>query len=93
MVDVEPVCACPQLRPWAARPMTGEPLFVAIGRLLDGKPNDDVVPTLITFLARALAQEANGDLDNLARRLLLACRLIENEAGDMLEKDMLEKFQ
>jgi hypothetical protein len=62
-------------------------LFVEVGRLLDGKPSDDVIPTLITLSARALVQEADGDIDKLSTLLLRFCRLIENEAADMLEGD------
>jgi hypothetical protein len=64
-----------------------EPLFVEVGRLLDGKPSEDVIPTLITLAARALGQEAAGDFDKLSTLLLRFCRLMENEAADMLEGD------
>jgi hypothetical protein len=67
--------------------MMAEPLFVAVGRLLDGKPSDDVVPILITIAARALVQEADGNIDKLSTLLLRFCRLLENEAADMLEGD------
>ena len=64
-----------------------EPLFVEVGRLLDGKAREDVVPTLMTLSARALVQEADGDIDKLSTLLLRFCRLMENEAADMLEGD------
>jgi hypothetical protein len=60
---------------------------MAIGRLLDGQPTEDVVPTLITISAGALAAEAGGDLNKLSTLLLRFCRLLENEAADMLESD------
>ena len=65
--------------------MREEPLFMAIGRLVDGHSTDDVIPTLITVSARALVQEADGDIDKLSTLLLRFCRLLENEAADMLE--------
>ena len=64
-----------------------EPLFVEVGTLLDGKPSEDVIPTLITLSARALVQEADGDNNQLSTLLLRFCRLMENEATDMLEGD------
>ena len=65
--------------------MTEEPLFAAIGRLLDGQPTEDVVPTLITLSARALVQEADGDFNRLSTLLVRFCRLLENQAADMLQ--------
>ena len=62
-------------------------LFVEVGRLLDGKPQEDVIPTLITLSARTLVQEADGDINKLSTLLLRFCRLMENEAADMLEGD------
>lgn len=67
--------------------MTEEPLFTALGRLLDGQPSDDVIPTLITVSARALVQDAEGNIDKLSTLLLRFYRLMENEAADMLESD------
>lgn len=67
--------------------MRDEPLFMAMGRLLDGQPTEDVVPTLIVASARALVDAADGDIDKLSTLLLRFCRLIENEAADMLEGD------
>ena len=64
-----------------------EPLFMALGRLLDGQPSDDVIPTLITVSAHALVQDAEGNIDKLSTLLLRFCRLVENEAADMLESD------
>jgi hypothetical protein len=64
-----------------------EPLFEAVGKLLDGQPNDDVIPALITLSARALVQDADGNIDKLSTLLLRFCRLMENESADMLEGD------
>ena len=65
--------------------MIEEPLFVEVGRLLDGKPTNEIIPILITITARALSDEANGDIDKLSTLLLRFCRFLENEAADMLE--------
>ena len=67
--------------------MITEPLFVAVGQLLDGKPSEDVIPTLVTLSARALAQESGGDMDKLSTLLLKFCRLVENESADMVEAE------
>ena len=49
----------PQYRRVTEPQAKDEPLFRAIGRLLDGQPTEDVVPILITVSARALVQEAD----------------------------------
>jgi hypothetical protein len=67
--------------------MSGEALFEAVGRLVDGQPTEDVAPALITISARALVQEADGDIDKLSTLLLRFCRLLMREAADMLEAD------
>ena len=64
-----------------------EPLFEAVGKLLDGQATDDVIPALITLSARALVQDADGNIDKLSTLLLRFCRLMENESADMLEGD------
>ena len=67
--------------------IVSEALYIKIGKLLDGKPTDVVIPMLLTFSARALVEEAGGDIGVLATLLTRFYKLLENESADMLEKD------
>ena len=67
--------------------MSAEDIFEKVGKLLDGKPSDDVIPALITLSARALVDEAEGSVALLAKLLTRFYGLLENEAADMLESD------
>ena len=67
--------------------MIEEPLFETVGKLLDGQPNDDVVPALITLSARALVEEAGSDYDALAKHVQKFCSLLTNQAVDMWKED------
>lgn len=66
--------------------MSSEEIIKAMGALLDGQPTQEVVPALVVASARALAGEADGNIDTLSTLLLRFCRLVENEAADMVEK-------
>ena len=68
-------------------PVVSEALYIKIGKLLDGKPTNVVIPMLLTFSARALVEEAGGDISVLATLLTRFYKLLENESADMLEKD------
>ena len=65
--------------------MSSEEIIKAMAALLDGQPTEEVVPALIVASARTLAGDAGGDFDKLSTLLLRFCRLVENEAADMLE--------
>ena len=65
--------------------MTHDELFNAISSVITGQPIDAVIPILITASARALSDEADGNIDKLSTLLLRFCRLVENEAADMMD--------
>jgi hypothetical protein len=67
--------------------MVKQELFVKVGRILEGEMSYDVIPVLIVLSARALAQEANGDSDQLSKRLKKFHTLMTNEAVEMLEEE------
>lgn len=67
--------------------MSDEPLFEAVGKLLDGQPSDDVVPVLITLSARALVQEAGSDYAALAKHIDKFSSILTDQAVDMWRED------
>lgn len=62
-------------------------LFDKMANVMTGQDNETLVPILITASARALVIEAGGDIDKLSTLLLKFCRLVQNEASDMLETE------
>jgi hypothetical protein len=64
-------------------------LFEEMAQLLHEKRTDEVVPVLITAAARALVIESRGELDRLSTLLIRFCRLLENEAADMIQDDKI----
>jgi hypothetical protein len=67
--------------------MIDEPLFVAVGQMLDGQPTEDVVPVLITLSARVLSDNANGDAALLETLLSRFFALLKQQAEDMQRRD------
>jgi hypothetical protein len=62
-------------------------LFDKMANVMTGQDNETLVPILITASARALVLEADGDIDKLSTLLIKFCRLVQNEASDMLETE------
>ena len=68
----------------------GELLFIEISRLLHRQPVDDVMPVLITAVARAIVIDAQGDIDKLDQSFTKFVRLTQGQIGDMINQDMDE---
>ena len=64
-----------------------EQLYRELGALLDGRPIHDVAPVLVVAAARALATEADGDMDELVSLVRKFSNLLAEQALDMLGKD------
>jgi hypothetical protein len=66
--------------------VTVRSIFHEIASAIDDKPIDEVMPVLITASARLLVIQADGDMNRLSTLLLKFCRIVQNEAADMMEK-------
>lgn len=64
-----------------------EQLYRELGALLDGRPIYNVAPILVVAAARALATEADGDMDELVSLVMRFSNLLAEQALDMLGKD------
>ena len=64
-----------------------ERTYRELGALLEGRPIHDVAPALVIAAARALATEADGDMDELVSLVRKFSNLLAEEALDMLNKD------
>ena len=65
-------------------------LFIEMARLLFRKPIDEVMPVLITAVARALVLDANGDMDALERQFFRFAELTRSQMADMICQDLDE---
>ena len=63
-------------------------LFSKLAKLLERQPEDDVIPLLITACARALIQDADGDLDKLTRQLVRFNIILTGQVRDMMTEDL-----
>jgi hypothetical protein len=68
-------------------------IFKRIAEAVEHQPTEEVIPVLITASARALADDAEGDVNLLSTLLLKFCRLVENNAVEMLEENNREAGQ
>jgi hypothetical protein len=65
-------------------------LFYAVGKLLYRKDIDEVMPVLITAVARALVLDANGDMEKLERQFYRFAELVRSQTADMILQDLDE---
>jgi hypothetical protein len=65
-------------------------LFIEVSRLLHRKPVDDVMPVLITAVARALVLDGEGDMKKLSLNYLKFCNMVHEQMGDMIAQDLSE---
>jgi hypothetical protein len=71
-----------------AHRIKSENLFVEVSLLLHKQDLNDVFPVLITATARALVQDANGDLDKLEKGFNKFVDLVRDQTREMILADL-----
>ena len=69
---------------------THQKLALDIGRLLDKHSTDDVIPVLITLSARALLDDAGGNMLAMEARYERFCELLQDDMKIMLAFEVAE---
>lgn len=67
-----------------------EQLALDIGRMLDKQSTGDIIPVLIVLSARALLDDAEGDLEAMEARHKKFCELLQKEMMRMLDFEVAE---